>query len=424
MVNRFFSSSPPKGPSFSQRLNEGIGGAAQAAGQFYEQRQQQQQQQEMQAKRNQQLQELTGMDLSGLPEDMQKTALQEALKGKGKEDLFNKKQAFFKGLVSGDQDPVLQDQPSMQETSQPETGEPKQSSKAKPKKPPIYTQAQILEANAYDPSGQTARAMQQSNKSSEAQQRHEEELNLEREKQEKTDFQKDREFHTQFSKPIIENANNILASAPAKKGIMDQWERDIRSGKTSGLGNFLADKTSAEFWRNPESARSKAAGKEYFVESLRTLAPGARPNQFIEQQLVAAQPTIGRDVESGLSVLQMQRYLDDLKEKGAELELQLAEQDREKYGYGRQDIRERARKELTKYAEERQKQLAVNIRTIHEDQLDNNALADELVLEKITPGTPLTERMARIIMIKNNDDENASRREAERLGFELPRIPK
>jgi len=85
MVNRFFSSSPPKGPSFSQRLNEGIGGAAQAAGQFYEQRQQQEQMQQQQQQLQQQgrqASELAGMDISKLSPDMQKVVLQDSLQGK------------------------------------------------------------------------------------------------------------------------------------------------------------------------------------------------------------------------------------------------------------------------------------------------------------------------------------------------------
>lgn len=236
-----------------------------------------------------------------------------------------------------------------------------------------------------------------------------------------TSFQKEREYHTQFTKPILESANKTLESLPAKKGLSRQWKQDIASKNTSGLGQFLVDKTGAEFWRDPAAARAKAASKHYFVESLQTLSPGTRPNQFIEQQLQSAQPAIGRDVESGLTVMEMSDFLDDLQEEKAKTVLKLAEEDMEKHGYERKDIGTRAQKEMQNYVEKRQNEMAFNIRKIHEDQLDDRQLADEISFGKIPPGAPLTPRAAAMLMIKNNDNVDAAIKEAKSLGFELPK---
>lgn len=247
-----------------------------------------------------------------------------------------------------------------------------------------------------------------------------EKIELDKKKIKRTDFQKDREYHTQFSKPIVEQSAKTLQIIPARKGLVNQWRRDISSGKTSGLGQYLVDRSGLEFWRNPESSRAKTAAKEYFIEGLSSLSPGTRPNQFIEQQLSSALPTIGRDKESGLTVLEMQDFLDDLKEQYARNVVDIAEEDNEKYGYERKDIGIRAQKKLDQYADQRQKELATRIRTIHEDQLDDKQLSKELFLEGGVPqGTPLTQRVRSILMIKNNEDADAAMREAIRLGYEL-----
>lgn len=65
MVQRVLGTGTPRGPSFSQRLNEGIGGAAQAVGKFYEQKQQQEQQQQSMKDENEAAKRY-GIDISGI----------------------------------------------------------------------------------------------------------------------------------------------------------------------------------------------------------------------------------------------------------------------------------------------------------------------------------------------------------------------
>ena len=232
-----------------------------------------------------------------------------------------------------------------------------------------------------------------------------------------TKFQKEREYNTQFTKPVIDSANAVLAAAPGKKAVVNQWKRDIASGNTSGFLQQMVDKTGLEFWRTPEAARFKNAAKEYFVEGLHSLSSGTRPNMFIEQQLAGALPTIGRNVESGLTVIAMQELLDDLKEKKSQFVLDLAKEDFDKYGYEKKDLESRAQKMLEPYAEQKQKEVAYNIRKIHEDQLDDTGLANEIYMTGIPPQTPLTRRAMQILMIKNNDDVDAAMRDALKFGF-------
>ena len=240
-------------------------------------------------------------------------------------------------------------------------------------------------------------------------------------KGEQTAFQSDREYHTKVSQPIIDEASNILKQAPIKKGLINQQRRDIASGNTEGIIPYLVDKTGLEAYRNPESARFKTASKQRFIETIHELGgSNARANQFIEKQLVDAQPTLGRSAESNQTVLDLEEFVEDMKQHRAELELKLAEEDREKHGYARNDIGIRADKMMGDYAAKRQDEMAYDIRKRYEDGKKDEDLVKEIVGKRVTPDTPLTLRSARILMLKNNDDEKAAQAEAKKLGFKIP----
>lgn len=235
------------------------------------------------------------------------------------------------------------------------------------------------------------------------------------------DFEADRTFHSKTSQPIIESAESIIREAPIKKGLLEQQRRDIASGNTSGLIPFLVDELGLEMYRDPESARFKTASKERFVSSVHELGGAqARPNQFIEQQLVAAQAALGRSEEANQSVLDLQEFIDDAKTKRAEFELEEAERDIEKEGYAKNDISRRADRKMKSYMEERQNKMANDIRQRREQNLSDEQLIQEVVSGRVVPDTPLTPRMSSILMIKNNDDKYKAFAEARRLGFKIP----
>jgi len=389
-----------KGPTFLESLGMGLGsGLEQGVDRFIEKRQ-------MEAE-NEQLKQM-GIDLSGIADPkMRQVALGEMLKGQEKRKLFEEKKKSFADIFNQGQ--------------QGRSSVPDQlAGKQQPTKdmgidPSQFTTEQVLEAGMLDPT--VGRLMQHA-------QDVERRETTEAKKMKQTEFQKDREYNTQFSKPIIDQATKTLQSVPIRKGLVDQWRRDIASGETSGLGQYLVDRSGLEFWRNPEAARSKTAAKEYFIEGLSNLSPGTRPNMFIEQQMAGALPTIGRDKESGLSVLEMQNFMDDLKEQYARNVEKIAAEDNEKYGYERKDIGARAQKMLDEYAPGRQEKLAHDIRKIHEDQLDDKQLAHEVIMGKIPPETPMTQRMMSFFMIKNNDDPVKAAKDAEKSGFVLPKKKK
>jgi hypothetical protein len=240
-------------------------------------------------------------------------------------------------------------------------------------------------------------------------------------KEERRQFESERDFHTKASDPIVKAAEGVVRETPIKKGLISQQRRDIASGNTSGIIPFMVDKLGLEAYRDPESARFKTASKERFVSSVHELgSSGARANQFIEQQLVAAQAALGRSEEANQSVLDLEEFINDAKETRAQLELDLAEQDMKEFGYAKRDISNRADKLMKPYIEQRQDEMAYDIRKRHEENLDDEGLTKEIVSGNIGKDTPLTVRAARILMIKNNDDEKKAQAEAKKLGFRFP----
>lgn len=86
-------------PSFAERLNVGIGRGLEHGSQLLQQNQLKQQERQ----KNENLQRLTGMDLSSLEPEIQKTIVSEMLKHHGKQDILGQKQKFLDQLLGGRQ---------------------------------------------------------------------------------------------------------------------------------------------------------------------------------------------------------------------------------------------------------------------------------------------------------------------------------
>jgi hypothetical protein len=247
----------------------------------------------------------------------------------------------------------------------------------------------------------------------------EQKKNLAETKLEHEKFVDERDFHTKISRPIIEAAQQRLKSSTIERGLTQQLRRDIGSGNTSGLFNFMVDKMGLEAWRNPESARFTNEVKNRFTGSLKDI-PGARPNQFIERFLSTAQPLIGRSPEANLSVLDVDDFVNDVKDEHARNELKLAKEDKEKFGYAKDDISQRAWEAMGDYANRRQEKMAIDVRKRHEEGKEVGDLMLEVLRGEVPPDTPLTPKMARIFFIKNDNNETKAIAEAKKAGFVLP----
>lgn len=238
-------------------------------------------------------------------------------------------------------------------------------------------------------------------------------------KEERRQFEVDRDYHSKISRPIIEEAAKRIQDSSFAKGIREQLRRDISSGETSGFWPFLVDKMGLESFRNPESARFSNEVKNLFVGSLNEI-PGARPNQFIERFLSTAQPLIGRTPEANLTVMDVSDFVEDMRDELAKKELQIAKEDNEKFGYVKDDVKQRALERMGDYANRRQEQMAIQIRERHEKDKTTSDLLWEVLNGSVPDQTPLTPKMMRIFYIKNGKDLNKAVEEAKKSGFVIP----
>lgn len=379
--------------SFGDRLNEGLGRGLETLQQY----QQMAQQEAKQKKFADEVKRLYNIDVSGMsPEGMEKFAT-EAYKQQAKLGQFEEKIKLFnkaRGI-----------KPEGQEDGQVTDKSPSE----KEYEPSLEDEELMF---LIDP--EMGKYMERTRKEKTEKTEKEKERN-------RKEFESDRSFHSSYTDPLVKEAQEAIKSAPVKKTLHDQLMRDIQTGNTSGIGPALVEMTGLEFYRNPEAARFKNVIKNRFIEGVKSMGSGGvRPNQFLEQQLATAQPVLGRDIESNYTVALSERFLDEMKEADAKFKMEEAEKDQKEFGYTKRDFVERAQKKMDKFAEQKQDELAYDIRKYHEDQLDDTKLTREIVLGEVPPDTPLTLRAARILMIKNNDDEKKAQAEAKRLGFKIP----
>lgn len=213
-----------------------------------------------------------------------------------------------------------------------------------------------------------------------------------------------------LSTPVLQKNSQVLASLPTKRVALKNMEEAINSGQTEGILPYIVDATGFEPFRNASSAQLKTAGKEYFLSNISRA--GARPNQWIEQQIASAFPQIGRSKEGNLTSLELLKYQQDIEEKRALLINDLAEKYEKELGYVPGSIEREADKELLKYGETKEKELAYNLRKIYE-----NAHPDSLKSTKpVAKGTPLTIEKAKYFIEKFGD---RAEEVAKKLGYDI-----
>lgn len=168
-----------------------------------------------------------------------------------------------------------------------------------------------------------------------------------------------RHEETEISKPVLIELNQMRKNIP----LQEQAIIDIKqaSPNVSAL-DYFADVTGFEPLRTAEGAKLKTGIKDFFLSDLTRV--GARPNQWIEQQLADALPKIGRSTEANLITAEGLQFKLDLAKKRIELVDKLAEEDRKKFGFVKGDIDSRAYNQMKKFVVDRQKELQENIKKI------------------------------------------------------------
>lgn len=224
-----------------------------------------------------------------------------------------------------------------------------------------------------------------------------------------------RKYHTEISQDILKenekDARNIV-EAESALGLME----NAIAGKDLSFWSpdNLAELTGIEAFRSPEGALFKTAGKEFFLGTL--TRAGARPNQFIEQQIVEMLPKIGRSTAANLSVSRAFRNEIDIKKEKIRLTRDLADELESKLGYVPRNIGQIRDEKLKEYAEWKQKELNNDLRAIKsiEDKSKQSFM-------KVKSGTPVSKVVAKALLDqydkKDPERKKKAAKQAEELGY-------
>lgn len=167
----------------------------------------------------------------------------------------------------------------------------------------------------------------------------------------------DREFDR--LKPILKTLDEQQAQSQIKAGALATLESAINTG-SSGLSlDYLAELTGIERLRSPQGAQFLTASKEFFLGSL--ARAGARPNQWIEQQLRTFLPQFGRSEQANRVVTEILRTNLAVEDAYPRFINQVMEEDYAEYGDLRPNVQQRAQERWKEFADAEQEKLQKRI---------------------------------------------------------------
>lgn len=167
----------------------------------------------------------------------------------------------------------------------------------------------------------------------------------------------DREFDR--LKPILKTLDEAQAQSQIKAGALATLESAIATG-SSGLSlDYLAELTGIERLRSPQGAQFLTASKEFFLGSLSRA--GARPNQWIEQQLRTFLPLFGRSETANRVVTEILRTNLAVEEAYTRFVNQVMDEDYAEFGDLRPNVQQRAQERWKEFADREQEDLQKRI---------------------------------------------------------------
>jgi len=200
-----------------------------------------------------------------------------------------------------------------------------------------------------------------------------------RRQDERTAASKDKtlELGQKRAEKVLDKADRISENLPLQESYVNSMEDAVVNGDLSFWSpDNWANITGLESLRTAKGAQFLSSAKNYFIDDLK--ASGARPNMFIEKQLVDALAKIGRSEEANLAVLESFKFKNDLQKNWLETVRGLEKHYDETLGYLPGNI-SRVAEEMNKpFIEQRQKQ--------YESRLKEIAIQEKMKAKKTPKG--------------------------------------
>lgn len=215
------------------------------------------------------------------------------------------------------------------------------------------------------------------------------------------------------SSKILEKADESALALPQKRSALNLMKDAILQKDMSfWSGDNLAEITGIEALRSPEGALFKTAGKEYFLGSI--ARAGARPNQWVEQQISDMLTKIGRSTEANLSVERALQNELDLEEERVRLTNEISDRLRSQGDLSQGKLGSLVHKGLSEFADKKQSELFNDLRAI-------KAIAEKnpQIYKKVDKGTKVSKVVAQALLKQFNNDPEKAAAEAKKLGYEF-----
>lgn len=215
------------------------------------------------------------------------------------------------------------------------------------------------------------------------------------------------------SQKVLKEVDEVAAQLPQKESSLSLMNEALANKDLSFWSwDNLADKTGIEAFRSPEGALFKTAAKEYFLGNIKRA--GARPNQWIEQQIQDMLAKIGRSTGANLTVTRALENELDLDKKKVELTNDISDRLRSEGNFSQGNLGRLVQKELAKYAEDRQQILYNDLRAIKSIE-EKKAQP----FNKVAQGTEISKYMVQSLLLKNGNDPKKAAEEAKKLGYKF-----
>lgn len=228
--------------------------------------------------------------------------------------------------------------------------------------------------------------------------------------------QKKNESWTKFgmerAKKVLDKAEEIAQTLPVKTTALKLMVDSIANKNLSFFSpDNLAEITGIEAFRSPEGALFKTAAKEYFLGNISRA--GARPNQWIEQQIADMMTKVGRSTEANLSVARALQNETDLDKERVRLTENLFN-DLKTRDKDIGDLGPLVNNRLSKFAEEKQNELFNDLRAIK-----TVAQGKAQKFHKVSEGTKISPYMVDALLISFQNDPEKALKEAKKLGYSV-----
>lgn len=223
--------------------------------------------------------------------------------------------------------------------------------------------------------------------------------------------------------PYLEKIAEERQALPLKKNAIEQMKSAIQRGGNLTT-DWLADTFNMPFLRTDEGAQLKLATKEFLLGNIGRV--GARPNQWIEQQIAQMAPQVGVRPSANLKMAAGLEFENDISQKRIDLTSELEEKYLREWEYVPGNLDSIVDKKLRPYVEERQKDLAYQLAQITQDYESPSEFQH---IKKVVQGTPLTLRKGEMLKEKireqtpNDSNEELNKKTAQlarKLGYEIP----